>query len=286
MFVTGGAGFIGRHLASGLADHGHEVVVYDLATGGDLMNLHRLGQAMQNQDVVFHLAGYADVRMTGDLFVPVQLNTVGTQNVLEAMRMTGVRRIAFSSTSAVYGDTTVFPTPEDCPFPVQTSVYGASKIAAESLIAAYARAFKMEATIFRFAPVLGEGYRRGHLWDFWRKLKQDPTRIEVLGDGEQRRSYIYAGDVVDALLMVGLDESHEPVRVFNVGHYQSCTVNDSLGWLCESLGLQPERVYTGISWQGDKRLTLLDCTRLQSLGWMPKVSIKDAVLRTVASFDG
>jgi UDP-glucose 4-epimerase len=144
----------------------------------------------------------------------------------------------------------------------------------------------LQATIFRFAPVLGEGYHRGHLYDFWRKLKEDPTRIEIQGNGEQRRSYIYVSDVVDAMLLVGLDGSSEPVRIFNVGHYQSCTVNESLGWLCESLRVEPERVYTGTSWKGDKQLTLLDCTRLMALGWTPQVSIKDAVLRTVASFDG
>jgi len=279
VLVTGGEGFVGRHLVNRLAECGHEVTVYDLATGGDLMDSQHLKATMSGHDIVFHLAGYADVRMAGNLFVPV---LTWTQHVLEVMREVGVRRIAFSSTSAVYGDTAVFPTPEDCPFPVQTSVYGASKIAAESLIAAYARAFDWRATIFRFAPVLGEGYHKGHLYDFWRKLKQDPMRIEVLGDGQQRRSYIYAGDVADALL-IGLNTVRQ-VNVFNVGHHQTCTVDDSLGWLCESLGVEPERVYTGTSWAGDKRLTLLDCTRLQVLGWTPRVSIRDAVLRTVRSF--
>jgi UDP-glucose 4-epimerase len=262
------------------------VTVYDLMTGGDLMNMPRLNASMQGQDMVFHLAGHATVRLTADQWLPIRSNVICTQNVLDAMRLNGVKRIVFSSTSAVYGDTTVFPTPEDVPFPVQTSLYGASKIAAEALVSAYARSFDMQATIFRFAPVLGEGYHRGHLYDFWRKLKQDPTRIEIQGNGEQRRSYIYVGDVVNALLLAGLDGSSEPVRIFNVGHSQSCTVNESLGWLCESCHIEPERVYTGTSWKGDKALTLLDCTRLMALGWTPQVSIKDAVLRTVASFDG
>lgn len=285
MLVTGGAGFIGRHVVTQFAERGHDVTVYDVISGGDLMDRPRLGQAVQHQDLVIHLAGHADVRMTGDFLLPVTFNVTGTQHVLEAMREAGAKRLVFSSTSAVYGDTATFPTPEDCPFPMQTSLYGASKIAAEGLIAAYARTVDLSATIFRFAPVLGEGYHRGHLYDFWRKLKRDPTRIEIQGDGEQRRSYVYVGDVVAALLLAGLDEAAEPVRIFNVGHDQSCTVNESLGWLCESLGIEPERAYTD-TWKGDKPLTLLDCTRLMALGWTPQVSIKDAVLRTVGSFDG
>jgi len=286
VLVTGGAGFIGRHLVRRLEAIGQSVTVYDLANDDDLMNRQTLTRAMASQDMVFHLAGDATVRLGTDPRVPIEANVIATQNVLEVMRATNVQRIAFSSTSAVYGDTSTFPTPEDCPMPIQTSLYGASKLAAESLIAAYARSYDLQATIFRFAPVLGEGYHRGHLYDFWQKLKHDPTRIEVLGDGEQRRSYIYVSDVVEAVLHAGLDDSSEPVRIFNVGHYQSCTVNESLSWLCESLNIEPERVYTGTSWVGDKRLTLLDCTRLLSLGWTPTVSIKDAVLRTVASFDG
>lgn len=261
---------------------GHEVTVYDLATGSDLMDGLNLLAAMNRKDIVFHLAGYASVR-TG--VGTVEANIVGTQNVLNVMCATDVRRIVFSSTSAVYGDTKIFPTPEDCPWPAQTSLYGASKAAGEALIAAYARTFDLQATIFRFAPVLGEGYHRGHLYDFWQKLKQDPTCIEIQGDGQQRRSYVYVSDVVDALVFAGLAESDESVRVFNVGHDESCTVDDSLGWLCTWLGIEPKRTYTGSSWKGDKPLTLLDCTRLRALGWAPKVSIKEAVLKTVASFD-
>jgi UDP-glucose 4-epimerase len=284
--VTGGAGFIGSHLVDRLTDCGHEVTVYDLTTGKNLFDPDGLISAVQGQDVVFHLAGLASVRMTDDPRVITRLNIDATQEVLEAMRATGVKRIAFSSTSAAYGDTALFPTPENCPWPVQTSLYAASKVAAEALLAAYARSFDMQATIFRFAPVLGERYRRGHLYDFWCKLKRNPGHIEVLGDGQQRRSFIYVGDVADAMLLAGLAETAEPVRIFNVGHYQSCTVNQSLTWLCESMGLHPERSYTGSSWAGDKRLTLLDCTKLQALGWTPKVSIKEAVFRTVKSFDG
>ncbi len=282
--VTGGAGFIGSHLVRRLETLGHEVTVYDVLNGADLFHTDDLTSAIEGQDVVFHFAGLASVRMTDTPRSVVHMNVDATLNVLEAMRATGVKRIVFSSTSAAYGDTAVFPTPEDCAWPVQTSLYGASKAAAEALISAYARTFEMSATIFRFAPVLGKGYRRGHLYDFWCKLKQDPDHIEVLGDGQQSRSFIYVGDVVDAMLLAGLAEADDPVRIFNVGHYQSCTIDQSLTWLCESLNLNPERRYTGSSWAGDKRLTLLDCSRLMALGWTPQVSIKDAVLRTVASF--
>ncbi len=283
--VTGGAGFIGSHFVRRLETLGHDATVYDVLNGDDLFHTDDLTSAIEGQDVVFHFAGLASVRMTDTPRSVVHLNVDATLNVLEAMRTTGVKRIVFSSTSATYGDTAVFPTPEDCAWPVQTSLYGASKAAAEALIGAYARTFEMSATIFRFAPVLGEGYRRGHLYDFWCKLKRDPEHIEVLGDGKQSRSFIYVGDVVDAVLLA-TESPGDLAQIFNVGHYQSCTIDQSLTWLCESLNLNPERRYTGSSWAGDKRLTLLDCSRLMALGWTPQVSIKDAVLMTVASFDG
>jgi UDP-glucose 4-epimerase len=241
-----------------------------------------LSLAMRGQDVVYHFAGLASVRGTSDRKTPIEANVLATYNVLEAMRLTDVRHIVFASSSAVYGNTTMFPTPEDCPLPLQTSVYGACKLAAEGLISAYAREHAWRKTIFRFAPVLGERYRRGHLWDFWNKLKQDPACIEVLGDGQQRRSYVYVGDAIEAV--VRAVDAYAEHRIFNVGNNYSITVDQSLDYLCEATGLNPTRTYTGNSWVGDKPLTILDCSRLRALGWRPKVSIKEAVLRTVESF--
>ena len=294
VLVTGGAGFIGQHLVPRLLKAGHHVTVYDQvmhtnveAAGqvfvrADLFDNQRLCEAMDGKDVVYHLAGHASVR-DSETRIQLEQNVLATHRVLEAMRETHVPQIVFSSSSAVYGYTEVFPTPERCPWPMQTTVYGAAKASSEAMISAYAYSFGMRATIFRFAPILGEGYRRGHLWDFWNALKQHPTYIEIQGDGQQRRSFVYVGDVVEAVMLAG--QVFEPVRVFNVGHIESCTIEQSLNWLCELMRVKPDRSYSIESRIGDKPLTILDCSRMHDLGWSPKVSIKEAVRRTVGSFD-
>ncbi len=250
---------------------------------GDVLDLGALEEAVRGHDAVIHLAANADVRHgpqhpRRDL----EQNTIATHNVLEAMRTSGVQRVLFSSTGAVYGDAVVHPTPEDCPMPVQTSLYGASKLAAEGLISAYAGAFGMQATIFRFVSILGERYTHGHVFDFYRKLLADPTTIEVLGDGRQRKSYLYVKDCVAAMLLA-LEQVHEPVSIFNLGTDELCTVDQSLGWICDELGVQPRRVYTGgdRGWVGDSPFILLDCARMRGLGWRPTVSIEEAVRRTL-----
>jgi UDP-glucose 4-epimerase len=249
----------------------------------DLLDTAALGEAMADQDIVFHLAANADVRH--GIEHPrkdYEQNTVATHNVLEAMRASGVRKIVFSSTSAVYGEPKVFPTPEDCPIPIQTSLYGASKMAAEGLIQAYCEGFGMQALIFRFVSILGERYTHGHVFDFYRKLLADPTSIEVLGDGRQRKSYLYVQDCVDGMLHA-LERYEQPVGIFNLGTDQYCTVNDSLGWICEELGVDPTRRYTGgeRGWIGDNPFIFLDCSRIRALGWRPKLSIRESVLRTL-----
>jgi UDP-glucose 4-epimerase len=297
--VTGGAGFIGSNLVDGLLAAGHGVTVYDaFSTGrweflptderlrvveGDVLELDQLETAMRGQDAVVHLAANADVRHGPEHpRRDLEQNTIATHNVLEAMRRSGVGRILFSSTGAVYGDARVHPTPEDCPMPVQTSLYGASKLAAEGLISAYASAFGMQATIFRFVSILGERYTHGHVFDFYRKLLADPTSIEVLGDGRQRKSYLYVKDCVAAMLLA-LEQVREPVGIFNLGTDELCTVDQSLGWICDELGVSPRRVYTGgdRGWVGDSPFILLDCARMRGLGWAPTVSIEDAVRRTL-----
>src|SRR5215217_4936754 len=221
-FVTGGAGFIGSNLVDRLLADGHRVTAYDnLSTGqrpfladaaknphfalveGDVLDLPLLKKAVAGHEFVFHLAANADVRFgTNHPDRDLQQNTIATFNVLEAMRVNGVKRIGFSSTGSVYGEPTVFPTPEDAPFPVQTSLYGASKLAAEGLIEAYCEGFGFQGYIFRFVSVLGERYTHGHVFDFYKKLLADPTRLHVLGDGRQRKSYMYVQDCVDAMLLV------------------------------------------------------------------------------------
>jgi UDP-glucose 4-epimerase len=198
------------------------------------------------------------------------------------MRANGVKRIAFSSTGSVYGEPSVFPTPEDAPFPVQTSLYGASKVAGEGLIQAYCAGFGFQGFIFRFVSILGERYSHGHVFDFYRKLRADPGRIEVLGNGKQRKSYLYVQDCIDAVLRV-IERAAEPVQVYNLGTDGFCTVDDSLGWICEHLGVRPERAYTGgeRGWVGDSPFIFLDTAKVRRLGWRPRLGIREGVLRTL-----
>lgn len=301
-FITGGAGFIGSNLADRLLDGGHAVTVYDnFSTGrtsfldrarqcpnfalaqGDTLDLDRLKEEIAGHDIVFHLAANADVRHGPEYpGKDLQQNTIATFHVLEAMRAAGVRRIAFSSTGSVYGEPELFPTPEICPFPVQTSLYGASKLAGESLIAAYSHAFGFQSYIFRFVSILGERYTHGHVFDFYQKLLINPHRIEVLGNGRQRKSYLYVQDCIDAMLLA-IERASEGINILNLGTDEYCTVDDSLGWICAHLVLQPHRTYTGgeRGWVGDNPFIFLDTCKIRSLGWQPKLTIRQGVLRTV-----
>jgi UDP-glucose 4-epimerase len=198
------------------------------------------------------------------------------------MRTHGVRRIAFSSTGSVYGETPIIPTPEDCPFPIQTSLYGASKVAAEGLIQAYCEGFGMQACIFRFVSIMGERYTHGHVFDFYKQLLEHPGELHVLGDGTQRKSYLYVQDCVDAILLA-LERAATPVSVFNLGTDEYCRVTDSIHWICERLGLDPARRFAGgdRGWIGDNPFIFLDCSRMRGLGWRPKLTIQQSVVRTV-----
>jgi UDP-glucose 4-epimerase len=305
--VTGGAGFIGSHVCDRLAADGLEVVVYDnLSTGrrdfleeflarpgtelveGDLLDPERLGTAMAGCDVVFHLAANADVRFGLDHpRRDLEQNTIATSNVLEAMRANEARTIVFSSTGSVYGEPEVFPTPEDCPFPVQTSLYAASKLAGEGLIGAYAHGYGFTGVIYRFVSILGERYTHGHVFDFFAALRRDPSRLRVLGDGRQEKSYLYVGDCVEAI-MTGLAAQRGPgLAVYNLGTDETLVVDDSVAEICRALGVSPTVEHTGgrRGWAGDSPLILLDCARIRSLGWAPTVRIPEAVNRTVAWLD-
>jgi UDP-glucose 4-epimerase len=243
----------------------------------------KLTRAVRGVEFVFHLAANADVRSgTDHPGKDLEQNTIATFNVLEAMRVNGVRRLAFSSTGSIYGEPHVFPTPEDASFPVQTSLYGASKLAGEGLIAAYCEGFAFNACIFRFVSILGERYSHGHVFDFYRSLRADPSVLRVLGNGRQRKSYLHVQDCIDAM-MIAVERSTSGVNIYNLGTDEYCEVNDSIGWITHQLGLSPRLEYTGgeRGWIGDSPFIFLDCRRVRSLGWTPKLSIRDGILRTV-----
>jgi UDP-glucose 4-epimerase len=237
---------------------------------------------MAGIETVFHLAANADVRFgTDHPRRDLEQNTIATWNVLEAMRTQGVGRLVFSSTGSVYGEAAVIPTPEDCPFPVQTSLYGASKLAAEGLIEAYCEGFGMEACIFRFVSIMGERYTHGHVLDFYKQLLEHPGELRVLGNGRQRKSYLYVQDCIDAMLLA-LAQAAKPVSVFNLGTDEYCQVNQSIQWISEFLGVHPKLHYSGgdRGWIGDNPFIFLDCSRIRALGWRPRLTIQQAVVRT------
>jgi UDP-glucose 4-epimerase len=309
--VTGAAGFIGSNLVDRLLADGVAVTGWDnLTTGqlrfldgavkhprfklvrGDNLDLPALTAAMPGADFVFHLAANADIKdgwnhPRKDL----EQNTIATFNVLEAMRANGVRRIAFSSTGSVYGEALVTPdrpTPETDAFPVQTSLYAASKTAGEGLISSYAEGGQLdEAYLFRFVSILGERYTHGHVFDFYQQLAAHPDHLRVLGDGRQRKSYLYVQDCIDALLHVARartarDAKHR-TQIYNLGTPEYVEVNQSIGYLCAALGLKPRLDYTGgdRGWIGDNPFIFLDTKKIQATGWKPRLTIEQGIIRTL-----
>ena len=302
VLVTGGAGFIGSHVADALVERGARVTVYDdFSTGfrefvpkgdrvtlveADLLDAARVVAAMKGVDFVFHMAANADIK---DNFAQprkcVEQNVVVTQNVLEAMRAAGTKEIAFASTGSVYGEATLIPTPEDAPFPVQTSIYASTKVAAEGLLTSYAQAEPAPAFrvwIFRFVSLLGPRYTHGHVVDFFRKLRADPTRLAVLGNGLQKKSYLHVADCVAAMFLA-VERAREPINVFNLGHTDWIEVKESIGIITRTMGVTPRIEYAGgeRGWPGDSPKILLDTSRMRALGWAATKTIEESVVETL-----
>jgi UDP-glucose 4-epimerase len=307
VLITGGAGFIGSTVADRLLDDGIQVAILDdFRTGrrefiagavergadlfeGDILDRDLLARAVAGCDTVFHLQANADVRH--GLENPrrdLEQNTIATSDVLEAMRAAGAKRICFSSTGSVYGDAPIVPTAEDGPFPIQTSLYGASKVAGEGMIGAYAHGLGFTGLIFRFVSVLGERYTHGHVIDFYRALKVDPTRLQVLGDGRQTKSYLYVQDCVEAMLTAAAHHGDDPgAYVYNLATDETVTVDESVATITARMGLTPEIQKSGgdRGWAGDSPLIHLDTERIRSLGWAPTLTIRDAITRTLEWFE-
>ncbi|PWU14577.1 MAG: nucleoside-diphosphate sugar epimerase [Bdellovibrio sp.] len=301
--VTGAAGFIGSHLAENFLRGDHEVLGLDnLSTGLEeflapslkfpkfrfekleLLESDQVHRVLKffAPALVLHLAANADVRR--GLEHPrkdLEQGTLVTFNVLEGARAAGVSRFGYTSTGSVYGEPQIFPTPENCPFPVQTSLYAASKLAGEALIQAYCEGYKMQGCIFRFVSILGERYTHGHVLDFIRKLKINPKQIEVLGNGKQRKAYLDVSDCVAAIQTI-LSKTSERVAIYNVGPDEYLNVDQSLDVLCKIMRVSPRRAYSGgeRGWIGDSPFIFLDCQKLRGLGWRPRLSIVESVERT------
>jgi UDP-glucose 4-epimerase len=303
VFVTGACGFIGSNLVDRLLKDGYKVVGWDnRSTGrieflndalnnpnftlieGDNLNVSALSESMIGCDVVFHLAANADVRFgLNHPSKDLNQNTIATFNVLQAMKERGIKKIIFSSTGSVYGESKKIPTPENDEFPIQTSLYGASKVACEALIQAYSEGYGFESYIFRFVSILGERYTHGHIFDFYKQLIEHPEYLNVLGDGTQRKSYLYVQDCVDAMLHVLSLKPETKVNIYNLGTNEYVQVNDSVRFILEHLNLKPEIRYSGGNkgWIGDNPFIFLDTAKIRNTGWNAKLTIKQGVISTL-----
>ncbi len=289
--VTGGAGFIGSHLVDSLLAAGNEVTVVDNLSGGkmeflaphkgnrrfrfvkaDLSSEGFVCEDFKGADMVFHLAANPDVRTgAADTKTPISQNVMATYNVLESMRLNGVGRIAFTSTSTIYGEASVVPTPEDYGPLLPISIYGASKLSCEALISSYSHTFGMTAWIYRFANIVGSRGTHGVIFDFIRKLRADPEKLTILGDGRQSKSYLHISDCVEAMLFV-VENAREHVNVYNIGSEDRFDVTGIARAVAEEMGLRNVAFdYTGgdRGWKGDVPFMALSIEKLKALGWKP-----------------
>lgn len=315
--ITGGAGFIGSHMVRTMLDHGaHVHVVDNFRTGrmeflptvikkdyrhtdpritlfkGDINNTELLLRAFDGCDWVIHLAANPDARgERRGVDFNITNNILGTANVLDAMHHVGTTRILYASSASIYGNTTESPTPEDFRSVPQASFYGASKLAGEGLIGAYCEMHGFTGILGRWVHILGERYLHGHIIDFLRRLRRDPSHLHVLGDGNQAKSGLHARDLCDGLLLAmrqhDLDESVcEP---YNFGGDTLLPVRESARLICDTLGLDPTFTYSGRpngGWVGDNPSLVLDSTKARKLGWEPTMSVPDAIKLTVKWLTG
>jgi UDP-glucose 4-epimerase len=294
--VTGASGFIGSHLCDRLHELGHIVIGVDNKVSKYSNHTNHLidmrtpfNLNIPNIDMVFHLAANADVRYGfKDTKRDLDHNTIATYNVLEMMRSCDIKRIAFSSTSAIYGNIGgryyPNPIPEDCPIPPQISLYGASKLACEGMIQAYCSGFDMQSWIFRFSSIIGERYSHGFIYDFYRQLKRDPTRLYVVGGAKQQKSYLYVKDCVEGMLKAtDMIDAYGINPIFNLGHDSAIALTDSIPIITRYLDVYPEVIWSGqpVGWRGDSKYSFVDTTRIKSLGWKPTVSIPEGIVLTL-----
>ena len=295
VLVTGGAGFIGSHLVEKLSKK-HDVIVYDnFSSGkkeflkgvkcevikGDILNLNKIVKVSKNVDIIYHLAADPDVRKS--YFKPVEnfeIDARGTLNVLEAARRNDVKKFVFSSSSVVYGIAKM-PTPEDAPIkPI--SNYGAAKASSENYMMSYSNLYGIKCLALRYANIIGPRLTHGIIYDFYNKLKKNPKKLEILGDGTQKKSYLHVKDCVNATVLAAgyLKKSFD---VYNIGSEEQITVKEIAKIVSKELGLNPKFIYKGgkIGWPGDVPKMLLSTKKIKKIGWKPKYSIRDAIVDTL-----
>jgi len=299
-FVTGGAGFIGSHLVDRLLkDQSSRVTVYDNLSSGrkefveqhmknrnfklvvaDLLDINSLKKAIKGHDFVFHLAANPDIRKGNtEADLDLRQNLIVTYNVLEAMRTERIRRIAFSSTSTVFGEPAIIPTPENYGPCLPISLYGASKMACEAFISAYCHLFGMTAWIFRLANIVGERATHGILYDFLEKLGKNPHELEILGNGEQKKSYLDTESCIDAMLFI-INHASDKVNLFNIGNDDQITVRRIAEVVTEELGLEDVKFkFTGGNrgWRGDVPVMMLSIEKLKKMEWKPAMNSEETV---------
>ena len=305
--VTGAAGFIATNLLPRLLEAGHHVHGIDNYFLGkrefltrstsnpnfhfhefDLLHRERVEEVFQQlrPDLVWHLAANSDISF-GTKYTDFDLKggTLVTYNILEAMRLAGTKELIFSSSGSIYGEPNVMPTPEDYGPILPISLYAASKVACETLITAFASNYGIRSWIYRFGNIAGPFPTHGVIYDFVLKLRRDPTRLEILGDGRQSKPYVHVEDCLDGM-MFGYKRSKETVNCFNLAVDGATSVNEIAQWTIEGMGLDPKRVridYTGGSrgWPGDVPQVSLDTRRMEALGWQPKMTSAEAVRRAI-----
>jgi UDP-glucose 4-epimerase len=304
ILVTGGAGFIGSHLVDMLLEE-NEVFILDNFSSGkresllthmenpkfhlleaDLLDTGKLEPFLEKKDIVFHLSANPIVRLgIEDTRIHLEQNVLATYNLLEAMRKTGVRQIVFTSTSAVYGEAGLVPTPEDYGPLLPISLYGASKLSCEALISSYCHTFDMQSWIYRFANIVGERGNHGVIADFIRKLRKNPKKLEILGSGKQRKSYLEVKDCVNAMLY-SIEHSGDETNLFNIGSTDHVDVTEVADIVVKQLGLSDvEYRYTGgmdgRGWKGDVKVMLLSIEKIKRLGWTPQCGSAGAIKSAV-----
>ena len=302
--VTGCAGFIGSNLVDKLLQQDCEVIGIDnLSTGRneflekalinknftfvneDICRIDTYKKLLEGSHTVFHMAANADVRFgLKHPMKDLQENTINTCNLLEAMRSVNVKNIIFASTGSVYGENEQIPTLEFCPFPIQTSLYGASKVAAEAFISAYCEGFEFNAVACRFVSLMGPRYTHGHVYDFVKSLKKNPHQLTILGDGKQFKSYFHVDDCVNGMILFSslfktMLKGFTPI---NLGTEEGITVAESAQIISNAIGYSPIYKFTGgkQGWIGDNPIIQLDISRAKELGWHPKKSIKESIKQT------